>query len=204
MTTLPDEICLFDGCSRYPSKRGYCETCYARMRRQGKLPVLVGKRAPRRNKKTLAERFWEKVSVNGQGACWPWVARAGTKGYGAMNVDGRNTRATHVSWYLHHGEWPNGLGLWVLHTCDNPACVNPAHLFLGTHNSNMRDMVRKGRAGRLPGEAHALAKLTEQEVRLIRRRAAAGEAKAALAREYGVSWMTVDRIIRRVNWAHIP
>lgn len=100
--------------------------------------------------KTLAERFWEKVSKGGPvhpvlgTACWAWTASTNPNGYGKIFVAGRLQVASRVSWEMHNGPIPDGL--FVLHHCDNPLCVRPAHLFLGTCADNVRDMWSKGRA----------------------------------------------------------
>lgn len=98
----------------------------------------------------FAQRFWSKVMVAGPDECWLWTATAhGQRGYGNFRAtpykDG-DVSAHVVSWFLHTGEWPQK-GIFVLHACDRPACVNPAHLSLGTHTDNMQDMIRKGRQG---------------------------------------------------------
>lgn len=102
-------------------------------------------------------RFWAKVErLAGDGACWLWTASVHPEGYGKFRVAGRMDRAHRVSWRLHHGEIPRGM--CVLHNCpagDNPRCVNPAHLWLGSRAENNRDRKAKGR-GRAPsGPAHA-------------------------------------------------
>jgi hypothetical protein len=90
-------------------------------------------------------RFWEKVKT-GDG-CWTWTGSLSGHGYGTICLDGRGTQtgAHRASWLLHHGEIPRGL--YVLHKCDNRACVRPDHLYLGTHQQNMTDMARKNRGG---------------------------------------------------------
>ena len=92
--------------------------------------------------KTTEERFWEKVAKLRSG-CWEWTAACSSYGYGTFFFEGRNQPAHRVSWVLHRGPIPDGL--LVCHTCDNPPCVNPAHLFLGTHQDNAEDKVKKGR-----------------------------------------------------------
>ena len=90
----------------------------------------------------LTARFWPKVDKSG--ACWLWTAAA-RNGYGQLRVGARIIQSHRVSWELHHGPIPEGLH--VLHTCDNPSCVNPDHLWLGTHGENMADRDAKGRNG---------------------------------------------------------
>ena len=97
-----------------------------------------------------AARFWEKVDKKGPTECWVWtgagVSRLPRRNYGLAHKPGTNrgkVRAHRVSWEMHNGPIPDGLN--VLHTCDNPPCVNPAHLFVGTQRDNVRDMYAKGR-----------------------------------------------------------
>ena len=96
----------------------------------------------------MAERFWAKVDKRGPDECWPWTAYRNPCGYGVMSDEGgrsgRNRPASQISWEIENGS-PFPEGLYALHHCDNPACVNPAHIYAGTQLDNMRDQVRRRR-----------------------------------------------------------
>jgi hypothetical protein len=160
---------------------------------------------------TPEERFWVKVT-RGK-SCWVWKARRGRGGYGQFKVDRGGKRwvtmpAHRFSWELAHGPIPDEM--LVLHRCDNPPCVRPDHLYLGTHADNARDRDSQGRGRQCPPELHAkgervgLSKLTEAAVRDIRARyAKGGISQQALADEYGVVQTIVSRVIRRETWRHV-
>ena len=117
---------------------------------------------------TLQERFDKKWITIGSGGCWIWVGASWTNGYGEIEAHGKHHQFAHrISYELHVGPIPDGL--CVLHTCDYPGCVNPKHLWLGTHADNMADMARKGRCPTKKGEANPFAKLTDIQVVEIRR-----------------------------------
>ena len=157
-----------------------------------------------RKRRPLADRFWEKVRKTP--GCWLWTGakrvsarHKGPDYYGNIAEGGQGgaTLGAHVvSWLLHFGPVPPGL--FVLHSCDNRACVRPDHLFLGTAKDNTLDMLAKGRCHL--GEAHYGAKLTEDAVRTIRQ---AVESVGELARVYGVSPRTIRDARGGKCWRHV-
>ena len=153
--------------------------------------------------KTAAERFHTKYTRGHVGGCWLWQKGIGSTGYGMFWLDGAQRNAHRVSFELFVRPVPSGEGYHgtcVCHTCDTRACVNPAHLFLGTNADNQRDKAEKGRAVRQKGEAHGMAKLNDEKVRSIR---ADTRRSREIAADYGVSPAAVRRVKRRVDWAHV-
>lgn len=164
-------------------------------------------------RKSLRERWEAKVSNLGGEGCWLWTGASsgGAPGqtYGYTNDGGRagrDLRAHRVSWVLYRGPIPDGMH--VLHKCDVPLCVNPAHLFLGTHADNMRDMVSKGRDRSVTrpdavrkGESHHNARLTVAHVTNIRMLLALGARRQPVAEWFGVSHSLVEKIGQGRLWA---
>lgn len=144
----------------------------------------------------IVERFWSKVDRSGNHpkGCWEWGASRIRKGYGSLGFKGKTCRSHRVAWELTYGEIPEGLH--VLHSCDNPPCCNPNHLFLGTNLDNARDKEAKGRGNHSKGENHYAAKLTDKQVAEIRDKFNRGIRKSQLAREYKVSKVHINRIIK--------
>lgn len=149
----------------------------------------------------LRQRFWAKVKRGKANECWEWLASTYGNGYGRVKVEGRVESAHRIVWSLTHGPIPDGL--CVLHKCDNPGCVNPYHLFLGTHADNMADMKKKhrGRGQLKPGELHLCAKLTLRQVKTIRKEGSKpGVTQTALATAFSVSQSHISRIILGRRW----
>ena len=172
---------------------------------------MAGARGAGMTRHTLPDRFWAKVDRRGPNDCWNWTATKSRDGYGHIHTDRLHAEKAHrVSYRLHFGEIPSGMA--VMHRCDNPSCVNPSHLELGTLAENNADRNAKGRqaAGeRLSlvkrGERHGAAKLSEHDVVAIRERFAAGRvSQDELALEYGVSRTNISAIIVRRSWRHVP
>ena len=133
-----------------------------------------------------------------EAGCWLWQGTTGSKGYGLIKIAKRMDGAHRASWRLHRGPIPDGLS--VLHKCDTRSCINPEHLFLGTHDENMKDMVSKGRSIRNPGELNGASKITAEDVISIRLDA---RSHNLIAADYGISRSSVGLIKNRINWSHI-
>jgi len=145
------------------------------------------------------EFFWSQVDKSGE--CWIWTGQIIYRGYGRLTFNGKSQLAHRVAYSLIRGPIPDGM--FVCHHCDNPPCVNPNHLFAGTHLDNMGDAANKGRMPR--GERNTNAKLTPELVIEMRSRYANGETNiSGLAREYKVDFQTADPAIFGRTWKHVP
>jgi hypothetical protein len=148
-------------------------------------------------------RFWRHVDKSGE--CWVWTGHKHRFGYGLFALSGRQRVTAHrFSFYLSNGPIPDEL--CVCHKCDNPSCVRPNHLELGSQAYNVKDMWSKRRAnpGWAGGEKNGMSKLTEEAVRDIRSRYATGKvSQYALAREYGVTRPLIGMIVRGQIWQHL-
>lgn len=148
-----------------------------------------------------ANRFWAKVDIKlDTDSCWEWQAGKTGFGYGQFKIRSYHKIDSHrVAWEMFYGEISDGL--WVLHTCDNPACVNPNHLFLGTALDNARDRESKNR-GNKKGEHNSGHKLTQTQVEYIRSRYATGNIlQRELATEMNVNPSAISRIVRNKQWS---
>lgn len=147
---------------------------------------------------TRRERFEAKYAERGNG-CWEWTAACFHNGYGKFR-DGTKIRSAHrVAYEIYCGSIGSST---VCHRCDNPLCVNPNHLFLGTQKDNVSDMISKGRQA--VGERFSSHKLTPSGVREIRERYnAGGVTQQALAEEFGVDQKLISRVVRRLSWKHV-
>lgn len=176
------------------------------------------------------ERFWQNVDKDGPtpphrpelGPCWLWTGSRLPKGYGLFSVGSQRLYAHRFSFELH--QQSSAAGLCVCHHCDNPQCVNPSHLFLGTQKDNTVDCARKGRTGysggmprrinpatrlasphaKTPGEKNVFCKLTADSVRIIRTEFANGVRQPILAKRFGVTANAISMICTRTTWKHIP
>lgn len=201
---------FFAAHARLASEERACELCRTKRREYRAL-------------RPSEERFWPKVDKYGptmpgmESCCWVWTATRMPHGYGRFGRGGKYggvELAHRRSWILSGGADP--AGLIVCHRCDNPSCVRPDHLFLGTQLDNMGDCSRKGRIAtgdrswsrlhmdRLPrGERCHLSKLTDAKVREIRARLTSGESQRSIAKSFGVIQQTISFIARGTTWSHV-
>lgn len=148
----------------------------------------------RRQHPPLIERFWSRVLKSD--GCWLWTAGNNGLGYGMLQQGTGNRKmilAHRLSWTIHFGEIPHGMD--ILHVCDNPPCVRPDHLFIGTNSDNVADKVVKDRAART---------LTRERVLQIRKLRSEGMLLREIATGIGVSIATVGKIVNRDSWSHVP
>lgn len=199
MTTR--RTCGLPDCTRPHRRNGLCDLHDQRMRRAGTTVDPI--------KLTFTERFWSKVDRRSADDCWPWQGPLNRYGYGTFADYSTGRR----KWLYAHRlafQLTTGLaidGKVIRHACDNPPCVNPAHLEPGTQAQNVADAKERGRCSPPPihrGSDNKMARLTEADVREIRRRhAAGGVTQKALAREFKVSPSTVRDVISRRRWDHV-
>jgi len=160
----------------------------------------IGKALKRARFKDVTERFWRRTKWQENG-CREWQGAQHEFGYGVVGI-GKQTLKTHrVAWWLTNGPIPEGMQ--VLHKCDNPPCVNPEHLFLGTDLDNQRDAMQKGRHSKPPvwnGAANPAAKLAPNNVKMVRRMLSVGYTHRQIARIFGVTKSTIGRIARGTHW----
>jgi hypothetical protein len=192
-------VCAADGCEKPVDARGLCHTHYMRLRRANLVPVGTRAHAP------IEERFWRYVDKRAEG-CWPWTGNGTPKGYGQIGAGGKGGKtvfAHRLSYEIHNGPIP--AGLVVMHSCDNPGCVNPAHLRAGTQSENIKEAFQKLRKSGQPphkqGEEHGAATITEQIVREIR--SESGKTIRQIAKERGLSESLVARVRHRKTWRHV-
>ena len=167
-------------------------------------------------KELTLEKLMDRACPEPNTGCWLWTGFRFGNGYGGINVRGSVKKAHRIAWELAHGPIPSGL--FVLHKCDVRSCILVDHLWLGTHEENMADMVSKGRHSapkgdahgsrlhpekRPHGECHGMAKLTSEGVDRIRSLCAAGVSQRAAGSLFCISRSQAGRIVRREAWWHL-
>jgi len=183
---MAKDTCTVDGCETPQRARGWCASHYYRWERYGD-PAVALARPPA----TTEDRFWRKVEKGGADECWPWVGALSPKGYGRFRTTGL-VGAHRFSWELANGR-PVPAGLHVMHACDNPPCVNPAHLSVGTHTDNMRDCRAKGRH---PVNRGGPGRVRKHPVEVVADLRAQGMTQREIATQLGISQASVWRALR--------
>jgi hypothetical protein len=149
------------------------------------------------NTDTFQERFWRNVDKKSEDECWKWIGAFNHSTYGILCWSNKRVFAHRASWIVHNGDIPNGM--LVCHKCDNPACVNPNHLFLGTQLENMMDAKNKDRCIRGERGRHTL---TEDQVKQIRVLASTKEhTQIEIGEIFGISRVHVWYLVNRKSWA---
>jgi hypothetical protein len=148
----------------------------------------------------IIDRFYKFIDVKEKDECWEWQGYRDKDGYGYFSIGGKPILAHRFMWEMEYDEIQEGI--IICHTCDNPPCVNPNHLWEGNRKSNLEDMVEKGRSNR--GELNNMVKLTELDVIYIRQLHQNGIALNSIANIVGTHPSNVSLIVRRKTWKHIP
>lgn len=187
--------CSVEGCHNVLVARGLCGMHYMRQKRSDPTFKLVRPRG------SLEDRFFAKIQKTS--SCWHWVGPIRPNGYGQIQEGGkgsRNVSAHRLSYELHKGKIPDGMV--VMHSCDNPACVNPDHLSVGTYKDNTHDMIAKGRKRTVApkGTGNGKAKLNDDLVRYIRQ---SDKKAASIARELGLSENCIRGVLSGRTWSHV-
>lgn len=188
------QVCTAQGCDRLQYSLKFCQKHYARFKKYGTPDGGPTTHAP------PEVRFWRYANRTDPDKCWEWTGKRQKAGYGRFGISTENHVGAHrFSFQMANGYLPD----LVMHTCDNPPCVNPAHLVAGTKQMNYDDMVAKGRrvTDRVPrGSAHFKARITEADVKAIR---ASKDSLDALAERYGLKRSGLEKIKYRITWKHI-
>lgn len=185
--------CSVDGCAKPAAKRGWCSMHYRRWRVHGSTETVLPR--GRFGKAPVAERLarWSARSPSG---CLEWTGFRDAKGYGRITVDNVACKAHRVAWEVANGR-PVPPGMHVRHSCDNPPCIDPAHLSVGTPAQNVADMDVRGRRAARPGARNPAAKLTREAVRKIRQ---TSRPVRELAAEYKVSTSLIYQVRANTIW----
>lgn len=149
----------------------------------------------------IDQRFWRHVEIGGADDCWPWRGASTRQGYGTVRAGRSSTSAHRMAWLLTQGPIPDGL--CVLHSCDNPPCCNPAHLWLGTASQHAQDSIRKGRRPARNAWAPRVRRLTDDDVRSIRAMREQGLSFDEIASSFRIATTTARNIVQRKRKAHV-
>lgn len=189
--------CNVDGCENTHRSKGYCNKHAQRFFKHGSPHIILpAYNGPSAKYETIRERFNNSFDIVTEAGCWIWLGYLNTSGYGGITWKNKTNLAHRLSYMFYNGDIPKGM--YVCHSCDTPACVNPDHLFVGTPMDNQKDKVIKNRQSK--GMSSKKAKLTDEIVKEIRR-SECGPKELSL--RYGINISTVHKIRARLTWRHI-
>lgn len=193
---MSKSICAVSGCKKPKWAKGLCEMHLWRMRVHNSVETPLKSQSSK-------VRFFANISpFTNEKGCLLWIGCKQSDGYGVFRVNGKKMKAHRFS-YLY---WVGSIsaGLLICHHCDNPACVNPNHLFIGSVRDNLMDCINKGRNNPMKGERHGMAKLTTQQVFEIRRLyAIGGITQQQLAIKFEITQGHIGAIILGKSWKHL-
>jgi len=183
------------GCGGIPNRGAkYIKGHYKRTKESRKKQSNV-------NKYTFKD-IWRQIDIRNEDDCWEWVGHKDKNGYGRATINRKDYRSHRIVYKETYGTIPEGL--FILHTCNNPSCCNPNHLYTGTNQDNMDQMVADGRSPHLIGEKSGTHKLKEKDVLEIRQLYSTGEyTQRDLSKKYGISQTEISRIYHRTRWDHV-
>lgn len=188
------------------SSRSRCKECH----NNRQVFLKANPSSPRMARKTprpLLERIYKRVQVDEETQCWNISGVKDKGGYAhvhmSINGEKQTIGAHRAVAHIFHGLDLDSRYQFACHRCDNPGCVNPDHIFVGTPQDNIADCISKGRFTVRRGEANSSAKISEQDVLTIRKRYADGETQAAIAEDYSMDQTAISMIVLRKNWAHV-
>jgi hypothetical protein len=189
------KICSIADCKNVVLVKGVCNTHYIRIKKNKPVETKSCYEL------TPKERLLKFVKINEETNCWDWIGAKNRKGYGSLHFGGKTRIAHRMSYELYVGEIPSGL--LVCHHCDQPECINPEHLFLGTDLDNSNDKFLKGRQRFLVGEDNVTSKLTTFEIVEIKNMLKEGIGLTVIAKKYNTSRSNIDSIKKHKSWRHI-
>jgi len=193
-------ICKIEGCGIKHYGKGFCRKHYRRFFKHGNPNMVLCENVG--TKKTIQEQLWNRVEIDSND-CWNFIG-CKNRGYGRLGYKGKLIYAHRLAWILTNGEIP--VDMCVLHRCDNPACIFPNHLFLGTYKDNMQDMISKNRQrySFISGHPSFNTKLDQGQVKEIRGLYDSGDiSQYKLAKLYGVTKSCIQKIISKNSWRNI-
>jgi len=191
--------CSVDGCEKKYEGNGFCNSHNWRLKRHGDAMKKFSRSM------SVKERLLSSANTNDKGVCWEWMKRINNHGYGSIGVNGKTRLAHRVSFETFNFTIPNGL--IVCHKCDNKKCINPEHLFLGTHKDNTQDMIKKCRQRPPEGQEHwhfnGKHKLRIVDVIKIKEQLSKGVSAVKISSEFNVTASSIYGIKSNKTWRHV-